>query len=95
MRVTDLATKRYLVYGRVQGVFFRESTRKVALPLGIDGWAMNLPDGSVEVVARGIESSLRELESYLDQGPRWAKVSRVVGEPFEGRVEPGFVTGNR
>ena len=70
---------RAIVRGRVQGVGFRASTQEVALGLGLGGWVRNLPDGAVEVVADGEESALRELERFLRQGPRMA---RVAGADF-------------
>ena len=68
---------RCFVSGRVQGVFFRASTQEVASRLGIVGYARNLPDGRVEVLACGEESALRELEAWLWEGPRYAEVSGV------------------
>jgi acylphosphatase len=68
---------RFVVSGRVQGVFFRASTRDEALRLGLTGHARNLPDGSVEVVACGDDAALAQLESWLELGPPLAQVSRV------------------
>lgn len=51
------------VHGRVQGVFFRASTRRIARSLRITGWARNLPDGSVEIVAQGTQ---KELDAFFD-----------------------------
>jgi len=68
---------RFLVSGRVQGVFFRASTREEALRLGLTGHAKNLPDGSVEVVACGDDAALAELQRWLQLGPPLAQVSRV------------------
>ena len=62
--------KRYIVQGKVQGVFFRASTRNVALDLGLLGWAKNCTDGSVEVVVVGPEKALLELENWLQHGPQ-------------------------
>ncbi len=69
--------KRCIVQGRVQGVFFRDSTRKVALELGLLGWARNCADGSVEVLARGPHDAVLELESWLQHGPPRARVDSV------------------
>ena len=69
--------KRFLVFGRVQGVGFRWSTRKVARELGITGWCRNLPDRSVEVCAFGDESQVSQLFAWLHQGPQTAVVERV------------------
>ena len=63
--------------GRVQGVFFRASARDEALRLGLTGHAMNLPDGTVEVVACGDDAALMQLERWLNHGPPLARVSRV------------------
>jgi len=72
-----MACMKFVVSGRVQGVFFRASTREEALRLGLTGHARNLPDGSVEVVACGDDAALAELERWLALGPPLAQVSRV------------------
>ena len=63
--------------GRVQGVFFRASTRSVAEPLSIHGLAINLADGSVEVRACGDDAAIDQLVDWLHQGPRNASVTAV------------------
>lgn len=68
---------RAVVRGRVQGVCFRASTADEARGLGLAGYARNLPDGAVEVVARGEETALRKLIDYLHAGPSIARVSSV------------------
>ena len=68
---------RFVVSGRVQGVFFRASTREEALRLGLTGHARNLPDGNVEVLACGADAALAQLERWLALGPPLAQVSRV------------------
>ena len=68
---------RFVVSGRVQGVFFRASTREEALRLGLTGHARNLPDGNVEVVACGDDAALVQLERWLALGPPLAQVIRV------------------
>ncbi len=75
--MADIETRRWLISGRVQGVFFRESTRREAEPRGIAGHAVNLPDGRVEVVARGNAKALAELERWLHDGPPMARVEAV------------------
>jgi len=72
-----MSAARFLVSGKVQGVWFRASTREQALRLNLRGFARNLADGSVEVVALGDANSLALLESWLWQGPMLAKVSNV------------------
>lgn len=87
-----MATVRFVVFGRVQGVFFRASTRAQAHRLGITGSARNLRDGSVEVIASGADQALRELESWLGRGPPSARVERVTRETVEDRPTDGFET---
>jgi acylphosphatase len=72
-----MACARFVVSGRVQGVFFRASARDEALRLGLTGHAKNLPDGTVEVVACGDAAALAQLERWLSLGPPLAQVSRV------------------
>jgi acylphosphatase len=69
---------RYVVSGRVQGVFFRASTRQQAQELGLTGWVRNAADGSVELLACGDERALKELEAWLWRGPQLAEVSEVT-----------------
>jgi acylphosphatase len=68
---------RFIVHGLVQGVFFRDSARREARVLGLSGHALNLPDGTVEVLACGDASSLAKLQSWLGDGPPMADVERV------------------
>ncbi|WP_394695394.1 acylphosphatase [Pseudoxanthomonas japonensis] len=84
---------RFLVSGKVQGVFFRASTREHALDLGLNGRATNLPDGRVDVIAEGDAAALDALEAWLHQGPPAARVESVVREAWSGPVNEGFVTG--
>ncbi|MEO3989165.1 acylphosphatase [Pseudocitrobacter cyperus] len=74
------------VYGMVQGVGFRYSTQREALRLGLKGYARNLDDGSVEVVACGEEAQVEALLAWLKAGgPRSARVDRVLTEPHQPR----------
>jgi len=88
--------RRWVISGRVQGVFFRASTRRQAEPLGLSGRAVNLTDGTVEVVACGSETALDQLEGWLQKGPRAARVDSVERtdcaespEDFGGRFATG------
>lgn len=83
---------RYLVTGRVQGVFFRASTRHKAVSLGLRGRARNLPDGRVEVIACGPRESLSVLEQWLWDGPVHARVSNVEVRPAEDEGFADFET---
>lgn len=73
----DAIARRFLVSGRVQGVFFRHSTRLQAQRLNLRGFACNLPDGSVEVVAQGSVAAVDELRQWLTHGPSEARVEAV------------------
>jgi acylphosphatase len=66
-----------LVSGRVQGVYFRQSTLQEAQILGVNGWVRNLMDGRVEAVFEGEEHSVKTLVNYCRQGPPSAKVSNI------------------
>jgi acylphosphatase len=78
--VTDEAVvtqARYVVCGRVQGVGFRWFVLREASALRLGGFVCNLPDGSVEVVARGPVQAVARLERLLERGPSSARVERV------------------
>jgi acylphosphatase len=83
----------YTIKGRVQGVFFRDSTRRVAKSLGITGHAINLPDGDVEVLACGDEALLVRLGEWLKEGPPHARVDEVAERDVEREAPQGFRTG--
>lgn len=84
---------RFLVGGKVQGVFFRASTRERALDLGLSGRATNLPDGRVEVVVEGAQDAIDALEAWLHEGPPAARVDAVARMAWHDAVDAGFVTG--
>lgn len=85
---------RFVVRGVVQGVFFRASTRAQAERLGLRGHAINLPDGSVEVLAGGDSEAIEQIARWLQHGPPNARVDAVEREsvPLPG-VNSGFSTG--
>ena len=85
--------RKYRVEGRVQGVWFRESTRQQADRLGISGSAVNCPDGSVEVVACGEPEALFNLAEWLHHGPPMAQVRSVTEMVYEGDCPGHFSTG--
>ena len=87
------AARRFTVKGRVQGVFFRESTRRVAESLGVTGHAINLANGDVEVLAFGEIDALDRLAEYLRDGPTMAVVSGVASETVEFEEHERFTTG--
>jgi acylphosphatase len=73
----SLVCRRFLVSGKVQGVFFRASTARVAEQLQLRGWAKNLPDGRVDVLALGSLAAVERLAEWLRQGPPRARVDAV------------------
>ena len=85
--------RQFKISGRVQGVFFRASTRDVAVSLGLNGHAINLPDGCVEVRACGDDAALEELREWLGHGPRRAEVTSVVEEDTACTRPGRFRTG--
>ena len=75
------------IYGHVQGVFFRDTTRRIAQRHNLTGWVRNEADGTVQVVAEGAEPALRELVAFLQEGPTAAYVERVESEWTEATGE--------
>ena len=75
--MTDKVCKHYFITGRVQGVWFRDSTRKEAIKLGVTGWVRNLEDGRVEAVVCGTEQQLAAMHAWLQHGPKLANVTDV------------------
>lgn len=84
---------RFLIEGRVQGVFFRASTREQARRLGLAGIARNLVDGRVEVIACGEADAIESLAGWLHHGPPQARVDRVERLAWTEPVPPGFEIG--
>jgi acylphosphatase len=78
-----IARRHVWVSGQVQGVWFRESTRRVAESLGLSGWVRNLPDGRVEAVFEGEQAQVERAVDFVRQGPPRARVLAV-----EVRDEP-------
>ena len=74
---------RVLVEGRVQGVWFRESTRRCAEELGLTGWVRNLSDGRVQAVFEGDARAVSQAVDYVRVGPPMARVLDVVVEELE------------
>ena len=77
MQNSDPERAHVRVSGQVQGVFFRDSTRKKAEELGLAGWVRNLPDGQVEAVFEGPSREVREMVRWCEEGPQHASVENV------------------
>ena len=82
----DAIARRLVIHGRVQGVFFRDTLRRVAEDAGVSGWASNREDGAVEAVVEGPAEGVERVVEFAHRGPSRAKVERVeVSEaPVEG-----------
>jgi len=78
--MSDLASLKIIVSGRVQGVCFRDFTCRKATDLRLTGYVKNLPDGTVEVLAEGARSELEELLALLRHGPPHASVENATAE---------------
>jgi len=87
------ASRLYTVSGKVQGVWFRDSTRRKARELGICGYAINLDSGDVEVYAVGPDDALDRLEDWLAEGPPLASVSRVARRDVPVETCEDFIIG--
>jgi len=77
------------ISGRVQGVFFRENTRRLAETLGIKGWIKNLVDGRVEAVFEGEKENVQKIIDLTKKGPDSAKVDNfeIKWENYKGEFE--------
>ncbi len=85
---------RLIIEGRVQGVWFRESTRREAVALGVFGWAKNLPNRTVEVLAEGPEEQITALVSWCNHGSPAARVDNVhkTIEEWKGEFDSFDIT---
>lgn len=83
-----MTAARFIVRGRVQGVFFRASAREQALALKLTGHARNLADGSVEVVVYGEPAAIDRLETWLHDGPAQAEVNELYREDIGAHDAP-------
>lgn len=79
---------RVRISGRVQGVWFRQSTRERAEELGLSGWVRNLPDGCVEALLSGEESAINAALAFLREGPPMARVDEVQIEDRSMPAQP-------
>lgn len=86
-----MAKKRAHIYvsGKVQGVYFRQTTSEQAQSHGVCGWVKNLADGRVEAVFEGEEAAVKAIVNFCSKGPKGASVSNMVTswEPFKEEFE--------
>jgi len=73
-----MVRRRVSVHGRVQGVFFRDTTRRMARSRGLGGWVRNTSEGTVEAVFEGPDDAVESMVRWCGEGPRGAAVERVV-----------------
>jgi acylphosphatase len=85
-----MASYRYIVRGRVQGVGYRYYVMREAAALGVSGFARNLPDGTVEVIAEAADDVLLQFEDRLRQGPSFASVNDLDRSAVAARGDQGF-----
>lgn len=85
---TDTVARTVVVRGLVQGVFFRDSTRRIALDSGVSGWVGNEPDGTVRAVLEGPRPRVDEVVAWMREGPRDAVVEDL-------QITDAEVTGRR
>lgn len=82
--------RRVVARGHVQGVFFRETTRRRALAEGVAGWVHNRPDGAVEAVFEGERDRVERLVAFVREGPRGARVDWLDVVSEEPETLEGF-----
>ena len=87
--MADVIARKVRVFGRVQGVFFRQAAVNQARTLGVDGWVHNARDGSVEAHIKGDTAAVEQMVQWMRRGPSNARVEDVTVE----NVEPEDVTG--
>jgi acylphosphatase len=86
----NVIRRRIEAHGRVQGVFFRDSTRREASRLGVAGWARNRPDGVAEAVFEGEPDPVEAMVEFVRSGPGHAEVRRVDVHAEEPEGLSGF-----
>ena len=82
--------RRVVVHGHVQGVFFRDTARRLAEQHGVAGWVRNNPDGTVEAVFEGEPEGVERLVRFAREGPRGARVDHVDEAEEEPEGTAGF-----
>jgi acylphosphatase len=83
MTDTGAIVRRVLVDGSVQGVGYREFTRRAALRLGVSGWIRNRSDGAVEALIRGRPAAVEALVAEMRNGPQFATVNSVIATELD------------
>jgi acylphosphatase len=89
-RVSETVARRVVVHGAVQGVFFRDTTRRRAQSRGVTGWVRNCSDGTVEALFEGDPEGVESMVAFVREGPRGAEVARVDVEDSEPEGHDAF-----
>lgn len=85
-----MVRRRVIVHGQVQGVFFRDTTRRMATSRGVSGWARNRDDGAVEAVFEGDPDAVESMVRFASEGPARAEVTDVDVTEEEPEGLEGF-----
>jgi acylphosphatase len=88
--MSEVVRRRVVVHGHVQGVFFRDTTRREASRRGVAGWVTNRADGAVEAVFEGSPDAVSAMVDFCESGPRGANVHRVETSDEEPEGLSGF-----
>ena len=83
-------TKKLMIRGKVQGVFYRASARETALKLDVKGWVRNTESGDVEALVSGSEEQVERFIEWCRKGPEEAAVSEVIVNDHEEYLKDGF-----
>jgi len=86
-------TLRLVIFGRVQGVFFRDSMYREAQRLGVSGWVRNRSDGTVEAAVQGEPDAIDAIVRWAQHGPQHARIAGVEIEPYYGNYTGFEITG--
>ncbi|MXP09101.1 acylphosphatase [Pseudoblastomonas halimionae] len=78
-----MTARHLIIYGRVQGVFYRDWTVETARSLGVCGWVRNLPDGTVEAQVEGEREAVERMIAAMEDGPPRARVERIERRAVE------------
>ena len=85
--MSDTVTRRLVIRGRVQGVFYRESMRQEAVGLGVTGWVCNRLDGGVEAMVQGAPAAVEAITAWCRLGPPDAHVAGLEAHEASGTFE--------
>ncbi|MFL6779170.1 MAG: acylphosphatase [Sphingomicrobium sp.] len=86
----EKVARKVRVFGRVQGVFFRQWTVNQARAFGVSGWVRNCPDGTVEAYVAGDQEAVAKMIAAMHDGPSQAHVDDVIADPVEPIEVSGF-----